>query len=128
MTNRKGFKKRFFEATLEYGRVEGEMWTPEILGEKVAKEMHGKKKDKPFSASSVSRWKSGVIPNVVTVAAMARVLHVDPGWLAFGEFSKAPRPGASSSDVDPDVGRIADEIHKTVPVKTRRGKEKKEPG
>lgn len=99
MTETKGFKKRFFEAMLEYARIEGEMLTHVGLAKKVAKELGGKRRGKPHSASSVSRWKEGVIPDVATVAAIARVLHVDPGWLAFGEESASPAPATVSDPV-----------------------------
>lgn len=35
--------------------------------------------------ATVSRWFRGTVPDVVTMAALAKVVQVDPGWLAFGD-------------------------------------------
>lgn len=47
---------------------------------------------RPVSTSQVTRWRDGREPEVEAMAALAKVLHVDPGWLAFGESSTAEAP------------------------------------
>jgi hypothetical protein len=51
--------------------------------------------------STVGRWRAGTIPDAKTIATLARVCGVDPGWLAFGELSTARKfpPGSDDSDV-----------------------------
>ena len=63
--------------------------TQEAFGSLVA----AKLSRKPYKQGAVGNWLSGTIPNVVTIQAMAEILSVDPGWLAFGEASEAPAPG-----------------------------------
>ena len=49
----------------------------------------------PYSASSVSRWEGGTEPSRgATILAVCSLLKgkVDPGWLHYGEASKAPTP------------------------------------
>jgi transcriptional regulator with XRE-family HTH domain len=41
---------------------------------------------------TVSRWFRDRLPDAPTLCALADALQVDPGWLAFGDASKAPRP------------------------------------
>lgn len=45
-----------------------------------------------LTASTVQRWEEGSEPDLATIAAIASVCGVDPGWLAFGAASKAPPP------------------------------------
>jgi hypothetical protein len=60
------------------------------LGELLA-EAEGK--DTPYSASTVSRWESGTHPSEpATILAICSLVKgkVDPGWLSYGDASKAP--------------------------------------
>ena len=93
MTSSDGFKQRYFEATLEFGRVKGRAPTPEEMIKYVTNEL---RRADEFSPSSASRWKNGEMPNVPTIAAIAKYFYVDPGWLAFGELSMAPAPGLTT--------------------------------
>lgn len=51
-----------------------------------------------LSPSTVGRWHDGTEPDLATIAAMAKVYRVDPGWLAFGPLSAAPPPGNPIAD------------------------------
>lgn len=47
----------------------------------------------PVQAGTVRRWFRDVVPSDLdSLYAMAVVLNVDAGWLAFGERSQAPAP------------------------------------
>lgn len=46
----------------------------------------------PVPQPTVSRWFRDRLPDAPTMCALAEALRVDPGWLAFGSASKAPRP------------------------------------
>ncbi len=61
-----------------------------LMGVLVAKQL-GRAKD--FSKMTVSHWESGTSePDSATLAAIATLAGVDPGWLAFGDASSAPDP------------------------------------
>lgn len=48
---------------------------------------------KRVSQGSVSKWMNGEVhPQLELIPAIAYVLNVDPGWLAFGDDSEAPMP------------------------------------
>lgn len=94
MARSDGFKQRYFDATIEYARVHRKTLVPTELAKAVS---HKLERSKEYSASSVSRWKNGVMPDVPTIAAIAEFLGVDPGWLAFGSQSAAPAPGTVAS-------------------------------
>ena len=50
-------------------------------------------REQPISGATISRWESNdATPDLATLEALAVVCRVDPGWLAFGERSKAPAP------------------------------------
>jgi transcriptional regulator with XRE-family HTH domain len=53
---------------------------------------------KPVSDKTVSRYFNGRIPREREVLlGLAKVMHVDPGWLAFGEDSAAPSPRSGNT-------------------------------
>ncbi len=55
----------------------------------------------PIPQGTVSKWLLGkAVPPVEKVGALAIVLRVDPGWLAFGEDSQAPPPSWWSATVE----------------------------
>lgn len=46
-----------------------------------------------FSASAVGQWEAGKqVPDLATLAAIARLVGADPGWLGFGLLSSAEGP------------------------------------
>ena len=83
-----GFSSRLFRAWHFLQLRKGGGATQEWLGRRVGK-MLG---EEEISQSAVSRWFRGSVPDLETIAAMAKALEVDPGWLAFGEASQAPSP------------------------------------
>lgn len=66
--------------------------TQDWLAEEVSKEL-GLEPQEYLTQSLMSRYLRGsTTPPVGTIAAIAKVLGVDPGWLAFGPASQAPAP------------------------------------
>jgi len=55
---------------------------------------------KPVGQTTVSRWLSGaLVPrDIPKLWALAMALEVDPGWLAFGDESKAPSPSGEATE------------------------------
>ena len=84
-----GFAQRLFRAWYLFQLKKGGSATQEWLGRQVGKKLVDRE---PLSQSAVSRWMKGAKPDLETIAAIAEVLQVDPGWLAFGELSRAPAP------------------------------------
>jgi transcriptional regulator with XRE-family HTH domain len=84
-----GMRDRLFKAWLRYQAKLGRPKAQEWLAEAVSKELG---LNEPLTQGSVSRWLTGSEPNLRTIAALAKVLRVDPGWLAFGSDSAAPPP------------------------------------
>jgi transcriptional regulator with XRE-family HTH domain len=82
--------ERILIARFEASALRSEKLSQERLGALVSRELS---KGAPVTAATVSRWESGdTVPSVTTIAAIARVCGVDPGWLAFGAESAAPGP------------------------------------
>lgn len=82
--------ERILLARFEASALRSEKLSQERLGVLVSRELS---KGAPVTAATVSRWESGdTVPSVATVAAVARVCGVDPGWLAFGAECAAPSP------------------------------------
>jgi transcriptional regulator with XRE-family HTH domain len=70
---------------------------------------------KKVTPASVSRWKSGSVPDLPTIAALAHLFRADPGWLAFGDLSKAPKPeGLPVFETPGAGGNIVSEELRTV--------------
>lgn len=88
MTGVTGFGDRFFDAWAHLDQRERRRVSGVEFARRVGKEL----KSSPPSGSTVGRWKEGTIPDITTVAAIARACDVDPGWLAFGHLSGAPAP------------------------------------
>jgi hypothetical protein len=42
---------------------------------------------KPITQASVHRWFAGTLPDHVRMVALAEILGVDPGWLAYGDWT-----------------------------------------
>jgi len=89
-----GFGQRMFRAMLAYAARVGKMPTQTGIGVLVGKELGG---PAPHQ-TTVAAWIKGTVPNdLQTIAAIAKVLGVDPGWLGFGHLTAAemlpPRTG-----------------------------------
>lgn len=84
------WRDRLFRAfLLRQLRAGGEL-TQEWLAASVSRELRLKE---PLTQSAVSRWFKGAVPrDLATIIAIAKLLGVDPGWLAFGSASQAPPP------------------------------------
>jgi hypothetical protein len=52
----------------------------------------GKSLGKMMPGPTVSRHFNGRVPDIRTLSAYAEEMGVDPGWLAFGDASRAPPP------------------------------------
>lgn len=83
MAQPEGFGSRFFDAWAHLDRTERRR----VKGVELAKRLG-------VSGSSITRWAEGTVPEVDTIALIASVCGVDPGWLAFGEASAAQGPRA----------------------------------
>lgn len=93
------FAERLRRSWLMLQAAEGRELDQVELAKRVGKVM----KRTPVVQASVSRWFRGTVPDVATVAALAEVLHVDPGWLAFGTERPAGTSGAVPGGVEPEV-------------------------
>lgn len=52
----------------------------------------------PGKENTISQWETGrAMPDCLTMVALADVFGVDPGYLAFGELSDAPKNAPSRS-------------------------------
>jgi transcriptional regulator with XRE-family HTH domain len=83
-----GFSVRLFRAWHLLQIRKGGGATQEWLGKRVGRLLG----EAELSQSAVSRWFKGATPDLDTIAAIAKALEVDPGWLAFGDASLAPSP------------------------------------
>lgn len=77
------FRARLRDARLGLGLYH--LRTGEVLQKDVAKMMG-------MPEGTVNRYFRDTPPSLSVIIELARVLRVDPGWLAFGEASKAPVP------------------------------------
>jgi transcriptional regulator with XRE-family HTH domain len=85
---------RIFHARLEASAQRREQLSQHAVGALVAELL---RRRRPITAATVSRWESGdALPSLPTVDAIARACGVDPGWLAFGERSRAPSPRSNT--------------------------------
>ena len=89
--------ERILIARFEASALRSEKLSQERLGALISRELS---KGAPVTAATVSRWESGdTVPSVTTIAAIARVCGVDPGWLAFGAESAAPSPRRGKPEI-----------------------------
>lgn len=96
--------RRILRARLELSVRGTQKVTQERLGQLVAE--HTERAQR-ITGATVSRWESGEsTPDIQTLEAIAVVCSVDPGWLAFGEKSRAPSPTADARTLS---GRVAHE-------------------
>jgi transcriptional regulator with XRE-family HTH domain len=71
-------------------RLEGRFESKTEIGRRVSNLLS---RDRPYTPTAINKWfNEGVVPDIATIAALAKVLQVDPGWLAFGDESRAPAP------------------------------------
>ena len=85
-----GFSDRVLWAIQELERVERKRKIENSeIGRRVAEKMG---REEPYRSQSVGRWLEESEPGLDVIVGLAEVLGVDPGWLAFGEASKAPAP------------------------------------
>lgn len=88
-TQPSGMRERLFAAWYLYQARSGGSKSQEWLAEAVSRKLGLRE---PLTQGTVSRWLKGSEPDLVTIAAIASVLGVDPGWLAFGQLTHAPPP------------------------------------
>lgn len=92
MLDRNALKTRLFDARHHVERAIREDLTWEQLAERISA-AHG---GRTFTGRQVWAYEKGKpIPTMDVVLAYAQACGVDPGWLAFGDASKAPAPTAS---------------------------------
>jgi len=104
--------ERILIARFEASALRSEKLSQERLGGLVSRDLS---KGAPVTAATVSRWESGdTVPSVTTLAAIARVCGVDPGWLAFGAESAAPGPRRGKPPVT-GQGPVRDEPQREGP-------------
>lgn len=83
-----GFAERLYASLLHLAAREGKEVSDTEVGRRVGKRL-GRG---ALGYGAVYKWKRGTVPGVSTVLAIAAVCGVDPGWLGFGEDSRAPAP------------------------------------
>lgn len=87
-----GFGARAFEAWNRLKSMAGKPVTLQDLGRMVGNEL----RTKPYHGQTVGKWFRPEDPKIprdpMVLSALATVLCVDPGWLAYGELSVAPVP------------------------------------
>jgi transcriptional regulator with XRE-family HTH domain len=76
------FSYRLRQAVKALELARGKDLTQDELGELVAKKQG---RGEPYTGVAVHRWLKGRRPGYETMRALAAVLAVRPGWLAFGE-------------------------------------------
>jgi transcriptional regulator with XRE-family HTH domain len=104
------FGERARRALLRLQADEGAPITLADLGERVAQ---GEGRAEPYTATAVSRWLNDKQePTLAVVAALARVLKVEPGVLAFGDHTNGhtprqpARPDIASGTPGQEVNRV----------------------
>ena len=104
-----GFGVRLGEARRAKGLRDGKDYRPADLA-----------RDMDTSSPTISRWENGEnIPDVLTIAKLAKVLGVEPGWLAFGTAN----PGASPNrEPRPPLAETESLAPRASPRPTRRQK------
>lgn len=96
-----GFQRRMLEAILYASSVQDRKLSQADVATKVGKVL----KKKQLTAAAVSRHFGGRMPTVPVLAAYAKAMHVDPGWLAFGDASDASAPPLRSAELSSRTDR-----------------------
>lgn len=88
------FAARMLLGLVEAGVVEGKPVTRREVARRAAAYLG---LSRPVPERTVGRYFEGRVPrdSLKVIEALAHALHVDPGWLAFGEKSRAPIPRAA---------------------------------
>ena len=85
------FRERMFRAWTLLQLRKGQQLSQQWLGRELGLELG---RESAVDQGLISYWLSGkkTPGDYETMVGLARVLGVDPGWLAFGEASEAPGP------------------------------------
>jgi hypothetical protein len=85
-----GLGGRIMAARVQLALSSGHKVTQAGLGALVSQALG---REQAITGATVSRWEAGQsVPDLESVAGIAAVCKVDPGWLAFGPSSGAPAP------------------------------------
>ena len=87
-----GFRDRLLFGWLRWQALQGRQALQEELAEAVGKALDRR----PPTSSTVSRWFTEAVPDLQTIEAIARVLGVPAGWLAFGEGEPPDDPATAT--------------------------------
>lgn len=115
-----GFGKRVKKAWLEYQAAGGEPLEDYRLGELVS-EFLGRA---PYNRSTPTRWLQGSAPDLDTICAIACVLNVEPGRLAFGRWAvtslaKIEMEALRATSTAPEEGQVGERGRATFPPRKR---------
>ena len=108
------FSERLRAALLQLGVREGRAVGWAELGRRV-KERTGR----VVTAASVNRWGSGSVPDLETIAALAAILGVRAGFLAFGEEAS----GSARDEIPDALTSVA--VHEARKPQGKRGRKGK---
>ena len=87
-TDATGWRLRCFEARLYWEHQHGRRLTQIELAH-IFHKCGGRR----VSQTTISDWMGSVtVPGIEEIACLAKSFGVDPGWLAFGNATQAPRP------------------------------------
>jgi hypothetical protein len=113
-----GVAKRLFDAHKDLERLEGADVTFEQMADRVSRAGA-----RNFAPSQISNYQKGKDrPALDLLVAYGRVTNRDPGWLAFGSESGAPKEGRAQDAVKP--GSLGEDITAPAvkqPAKRRAG-------
>lgn len=108
MTDNQGWGRRLRDARRDWEKLaDGELGFKEIGIEVAA--LIGRETDYTYQA--VSKWFAGSEPeSFAVVEALAKILNVSPGYLAFGETPDDEE--LSDAEITERIARVADEAHR----------------
>ena len=127
---RSGFKDRVRRAHLARQTEIGRELEQDEIGRAVAAYLGIQE---AIGQGTVSRWFRGSIPDLPTIAALARTLNVDPGWLAFNDLSDAPKPWWAATPVagesaTPATDAMAELVEEVERAEAREESHRRKPG
>lgn len=101
----RGVGRRITRARLEFAEQTHQKVSQEQFGLYVGRALGY---PKGITGATVSRWEAEeTLPDLITIAAIAMLAGVDPGWLAYGTRSKSPSPDQPSGNSEYDAYRRA---------------------
>lgn len=107
-----GYRERVGIALRLLAVREGGTISQERLAERV-----GTRANKTYTQSAAKGWLKGVVPtDLESQLALALELGVDPGWLYFFPFSKAPAPMGAELASAAEAGRVTPVVKRTKPA------------